>query len=395
METIKKTIKKIDNASNIFNFNDGINGFSITNGTLVWQGSSVRVTSSTADPYMYRNVTPFSGDAYRFVHIKYKIVSGTTTTAQIFYGISGGHSYDGNFYKNFSIISDNEWHIAVIDMSTLTGSGASDDWTTHMINRFRYDPATAHPTIVDIDYIAITNSFNPISSFTITGATYSVKLLLTKDVEDIGFFSVYENTDEYIYIQLSGTTTGITKQNINKFKSVLSGGTTLAGSGLGTGLSDGIVTGTTIHYVPYTVTGESSSRLSELRKYTTSTIFTNQYTGGGSVSIDGVDYPNSIANVRITYYLGGIKYVDDIVNDVTTFSFVGLGLLNPNFVNKPIYKDPQKENIISNPKINDDVFIIRQELSAFEKNYRLEYVKNLIELQTYAGGNFFNIVNNT
>jgi hypothetical protein len=54
-----------------------------------------------------------------------------------------------------------------------------------------------------------------------------------------------------------------------------------------------------------------------------------------------------------------------------------------------------KENIISNPEIYDDVFIIRQEISAFDGNYRLEYIQNLIDLETYAGGNFFNIVNNT
>ena len=58
-------------------------------------------------------------------------------------------------------------------------------------------------------------------------------------------------------------------------------------------------------------------------------------------------------------------------------------------------KEVNKKNIISNPKINDDVFISRQQLSAFDKNYRLEYINNLSDLETYAGGNFFNIVNNT
>jgi hypothetical protein len=54
-----------------------------------------------------------------------------------------------------------------------------------------------------------------------------------------------------------------------------------------------------------------------------------------------------------------------------------------------------KENIISNPKIYNDVFIVRQEVSAFDGNYRLEYIRTLVDLTTYAGGNFFNIVNNT
>jgi hypothetical protein len=34
-------------------------------------------------------------------------------------------------------------------------------------------------------------------------------------------------------------------------------------------------------------------------------------------------------------------------------------------------------------------------LSAFDQNYRLEYIQSLVDLTTYAGGNFFNIVNNT
>ena len=142
------------------------------------------------------------------------------------------------------------------------------------------------------------------------------------------------------------------------------------------------------------VTGESTSRLSELRKYTVTTIFADKYISGGSVDNDGVDYPNSISGVSVTYYLGGIRYVDDLLEEITTFSFISQGLNNPNFINVPYYKDPKKENIISYPKIDDDVFIVRQELSAFEKNYNLEHIRNLSELETYAGGNFFNMVKN-
>jgi hypothetical protein len=185
-----------------------------------------------------------------------------------------------------------------------------------------------------------------------TGVTYNIKLLLSQELSDIGFFDAYD------FSGFTGTT-GITNTT-------------------------------------YTVTGECTSRLSELRKYTISG-FTSQYVSGGTYIVDGVDYSNSNENQIITYYLGGIKYVD-ILSGVTsgsTFTFTGLGLINPNFINKPTYKDPKKENIISNPKINNDVFIQRQELSAFDKNYRLEYIKNLVDLETYAGGKFFNIIKNT
>jgi len=144
------------------------------------------------------------------------------------------------------------------------------------------------------------------------------------------------------------------------------------------------------------VTGTTNtSRLNELRKYTTSNIFANQYISGGSFTNDGVDYLTSVSGVSVTYYLGGIKYVDDVANEITTFAYMPSGTSSPDFINVPYYKDPKKENIISNPKINDDVFIVRQELSAFENNYRLEHITNLSELLTYAGGKYFNIVSNT
>jgi len=148
----------------------------------------------------------------------------------------------------------------------------------------------------------------------------------------------------------------------------------------------------------YIVTGTSSSRLSELEKYTITNIFSNKYVINGSYSVDGVDISASNQNESIIYFIGGIRYVDVIVNGVTvktTFNFYSKGYDSPDFINVPIYKNPNKENIISNPKILNDVFIIRQELSAFDKNYRLEFIKNLVDLTTYAGGNFFNIVNNS
>jgi hypothetical protein len=230
-----------------------------------------------------------------------------------------------------------------------------------------------------------------------TGFTYNINIGLVQNAEDIGFFNAYTIDSPYYFIQLSGATSAITKQNIIKFESVITGGTTLAASGLVIAYDNGYITGTTITPTTINVTGQSSSRLIELRKYTITSIFANQYISGGTVIYDGVDYLNSVSGGSVTYYIGGIKYVDILTGNTsgTTFSFIGQGLSGPDFINKPIYKDPNKENIISNPKIYDDVFIVRQELSAFDKNYRLEYINNLVDLETYAGGGFFNIVNNT
>lgn len=122
-------------------------------------------------------------------------------------------------------------------------------------------------------------------------------------------------------------------------------------------------------------------------------MFQLQYISGGTLTNNGVDYNNSISGITVTYYIDGIKYIDN-VNALTT-TFISPETDISNFTNSQYYKDSNKENIISNPKIIDDVFIDRQELSAFDKNYRLEYIRNLIDLQTYAGGKFFTIIKNT
>lgn len=143
------------------------------------------------------------------------------------------------------------------------------------------------------------------------------------------------------------------------------------------------------------VTGETSSRLSELRKYKVTDVFELKYRGDGSLTNDGVDFNESDPETMIIYFLGGIKYFDDVVNGITTYEFVAVGTDSPNFIHAPIYKDPSKENIISQPKIQDDVFIVRQQLSVFDNIYKLNFIDNLSELSTYLGGNYFNIVNNT
>ena len=96
------------------------------------------------------------------------------------------------------------------------------------------------------------------------------------------------------------------------------------------------------------VTGTTNtSRLNELRKYTTSNIFANQYISGGSFANDGVDYLTSVSGVSVTYYLGGIKYIDDVASEITTFIYAPSGTSSPDFINAPYYKDPKKENIIN------------------------------------------------
>lgn len=138
-----------------------------------------------------------------------------------------------------------------------------------------------------------------------------------------------------------------------------------------------------------------NSRLIELRKYAITNVFANQYYSGGSTVNNGVDYGNSISGVSVTYYIDGMKYIDNVTSGVTTFIANPVANDPANYINLPYYKDPNLTKIIGIPKINDDVFIDRQELSAFDSNYRLEFIKNLNDLNTYASGKFFKIINYT
>lgn len=145
------------------------------------------------------------------------------------------------------------------------------------------------------------------------------------------------------------------------------------------------------------ITGNSTTRLDELRKFTHSEIFADKYFSGGSVTFDGVDYTLSNENQNIIYYLNGIRYVDNIMSSgtTTTYGITAQGYTSPDFINSYVVKLPMKDNIVSNPKINNDVFIDRQQISVFDRNYRLEFIRKLVDLETYASGKYFNIVKNS
>lgn len=158
---------------------------------------------------------------------------------------------------------------------------------------------------------------------------------------------------------------------------------------------------TVLPQVSFPVTGTSTSRLSELRKYTVSGTVSDLYFTSTGSTHDGVNI--SLTNSGVTastyvYYLGGITYKDVIIGSAstTTFLYQSLGLTDPNnFDNKPYIKLESKENVVENPFINSDVFIIRQEIPVFEKSIRLRGVNSLNDIIAYAGGNYFTIYNNT
>ena len=87
-----------------------------------------------------------------------------------------------------------------------------------------------------------------------------------------------------------------------------------------------------------------NSRLYELKKYVVTNNFMEQYVGNGSYNNNGVDYNNSVDDEYITYYIDGIKYVDDLTQNITTFYTSPSITSSPNFINTNYFKDFNKQS---------------------------------------------------
>jgi hypothetical protein len=155
----------------------------------------------------------------------------------------------------------------------------------------------------------------------------------------------------------------------------------------------------------YTVSGTcNSSRLQELRKYTVTNDVTKQYVTSTSINTNGVhlalcDFNGNSGVVRQVYYIDKIKYIDErpVTSTATTTTFILADLqLSPlNFDNKPLIKTEESYELVENPQISKDVFIVRQQLSVFERIYRIRAVNGLNDVLNYGGGNYFKIYENT
>lgn len=146
-----------------------------------------------------------------------------------------------------------------------------------------------------------------------------------------------------------------------------------------------------------TVTGTCESRLNEVRKYKTTGSLSDRYFTSLTPNNDGINLFETTEGVIFVYYINGVTYTDTIENGVTTtiFQLTSLGYDEElNFTNTVILKDFAKDNVVDVPEVNSEVFITRQSISVFEDQIRMNNISDLSELLFYAGGSYFNIVNN-
>lgn len=117
-------------------------------------GGVLNLTSTSNDPIieMY-NLGTFDPSVYKYINFRYRVVSGATTQGQIFFLNGAMTLADGAKYKNTTLISDGQWHTAVVDMSTHP-LWASDG----NITGIRYDYTTASGVTMDLDFIELSSA---------------------------------------------------------------------------------------------------------------------------------------------------------------------------------------------------------------------------------------------
>lgn len=151
---------------------------------------------------------------------------------------------------------------------------------------------------------------------------------------------------------------------------------------------------TSISAQTYVVTGQTTSRLSDIEKFTRSTDISIKYKTTTTIENDGLLLSESITGQTYTYYIGGIKYIDNVSANTTTYEFTRT-ISDVDFQNNSYYKDESKQNIISKPKIINDINVERQAPTIMDIFYRIKDINILNDFSYYGGGSIFNIVKNS
>ncbi len=135
--------------------------------------------------------------------------------------------------------------------------------------------------------------------------------------------------------------------------------------------------------VPFPVSGNTKSRLSELAQYGPKkymvgvpVIYRNQIWG----VIDGIE-----PNIYTAYTINQVQYYD-FPNGVSIYYAESSGLTENNITAVPITKDEILIKVIDQPQILTNVFVERGKNSAYERIQRLGEVDNLGDMINYGYG---------
>ena len=152
--------------------------------------------------------------------------------------------------------------------------------------------------------------------------------------------------------------------------------------------------------VPFTISGLTKSRITELQLYGTAPItpplFSEKYQLGVPIISNGQIWgavTNADYNVFTAYTIQNINYYD-YADGTTIFFEQSSGFTDQNLTAVPITKEEVLIKVVDQPNIQTSVFVERGKLSAYERIQRLGEVDNLGSMINYGYG-FFNVENKT
>lgn len=142
------------------------------------------------------------------------------------------------------------------------------------------------------------------------------------------------------------------------------------------------------------VTGLTTSRLYEIKKYRISENFEDNYISYNPSTKTGY-LGGTIFDGEVIYMIKGIKYIDNYNNEIyenTFFEYIPTPIdLNEDGF---LLKINNYGKSIDKPIIKKDVYVNRKKLPPFKNNFLIRNMENLIDVGTYVGGNYFNIYKN-
>ncbi|OFY27839.1 MAG: hypothetical protein A2275_09300 [Bacteroidetes bacterium RIFOXYA12_FULL_35_11] len=141
-----------------------------TDGTTVnSSGGILNVTSFNGDPMIYMSgLGSFDPSIYKYVQMRYRVVSGTAGTVEIFFYNTAHGGAVGGESASAALVSDGAWHVANVNM------GSDPDYTLGgNITGWRFDWCGNTGVNMEIDYISLTaTQGSPATVSPTTSATY-------------------------------------------------------------------------------------------------------------------------------------------------------------------------------------------------------------------------------
>lgn len=113
--------------------------------------------TTNVDAYIHMDNLLLSGMSNKIISIRYKVAFGVSTGGRIVYSTLG-HAISSSYYKSIGpLISDEEWHTLLLDMSDLTAGG--DDWIESVITSIRFYITDDAPVVINLEWIGFARMF--------------------------------------------------------------------------------------------------------------------------------------------------------------------------------------------------------------------------------------------